>query len=184
MKKGLLLFLTVLLAYACGTGKQAVTNEGNTILDDWVANREFAIASEWARPQPTTGMVAVSNAGLLGPGNTLGSISLIGNPNYFRVQGDSVSAYLPYYGERQIGGGYNSNRRIEFNGVPANLKITKDPKNKGYRMQFSIKEDSETYQVNVRLFPNLTSRMSVTSTHRFVIRYDGKIKELEVEEAL
>ncbi|NHF60000.1 DUF4251 domain-containing protein [Flavobacteriaceae bacterium TP-CH-4] len=181
MNKGWYLVLLVVV-FGCGTTKEVVETEKSRQLDEWVTNRSFEIESEWARPQVTSGMAAVANAGLLAPGNNLGRISLIGNANYLRMEGDSVSAYLPYYGERQMAGGYNSDRGITFEGVPDDFEIEKDEKSKSYLMRFTIPHNSELYRVQAWLYPDHRARINVFTSQRFMIRYEGWVKALPDQE--
>ena len=164
---------------ACGSASQAGLQPDQTAeVDRLVESKSFRIESDWAQPLVTNSITQVSNAGLLPPGSTAGRINLIGNSNYLQMEGDSVAAYLPYYGERQAGGGYGANSAIQFRGVPKGLDIKKDPKTLGYRMNFDIREKGENYAVSIQLFPNLRSHITVTSSQRFVISYDGKVGEL------
>jgi hypothetical protein len=169
---------------ACGGSR--VTDrpqEGTTEVDKLVDQKTFRIVSDWAQPLVTNSISQISNSGLLPPGSTAGRINLLGNSNYFRMKGDSVSAYLPYYGERQAGGGYGSNSAIQFKGLPRDLEILKDEKSQGYRMDFDIRDNGENYSVSVLLFPNLKSRITVNSSQRFWISYDGKASDLKEEDA-
>lgn len=48
-------------------------------------------------------MVSISSSRLFPPGGTVSRIDLTSNANYSEVHGDSISVYLPYFGERQMG---------------------------------------------------------------------------------
>ena len=124
-------FLIVLIMIGCASTKKThVVKEKDTkALDEMISSKFFEIESQWAQPQLSTTMAQLGNAGLFPAGSNAGNINLIGNPNYFRMEGEKVKAYLPYYGERQMGGAYNNNKTgIEFDGVPIDLEITKEKK--------------------------------------------------------
>ncbi len=166
---------------ACGSAPVSGLQPEQTMeVDRLVDNKTFRIESDWAQPLVTNSMAQIG--GLLPPGSTAGRINLIGNSNFFLMEGDSVSAYLPYYGERQAGGGFGANGAIQFNGIPKGLEVKKDPKTQGYRMNFNINEKGENYSVTVQLYPNLKSHITVNSSQRFFIRYDGKVEALEEKE--
>src|SRR5690606_7693517 len=116
------------------------------------------------------------------PGSTAGQINLVGNTNYLRMDKDSISAYLPYFGERQMGGNYGgTNGGIEFEGVPKNLKITPTDKN-GYNISFSINDkenNPENYRVYIQIFHDLNANMVISSSQRLSIRYRGVAMPLQ-----
>ncbi|MEO1010973.1 MAG: DUF4251 domain-containing protein [Bacteroidota bacterium] len=177
---GVLVFLMVSCA---SSSEMSGTLDQKKKLDNMVFYKSFEMIADWAQPQMTNAMNSVANSGLIPPGSAPGQISLIGNPNYLRVKGDSVSAFLPYYGERQMGGGYNTNQgaSIKFDGIPRDFKITKRKRKKGYTATFDISDNTESYKVTLSLFPNLRGNIIVNSSQRFVIRYSGSIREIDDE---
>lgn len=175
--------LLLLIIWACGSSSKMMepTTESRK-LDEMIDQKSFEIVSEWAMPQMTNSMNSISNAGLFPPGSAGSRITLIGNPNYLRVSGDSVSAYLPYYGERQMGGGYNNTTTaIKFKGIPKDFEITKDTKDQSYAVHFEINDKTENYNVNLKLFPNLKGSINVNSSQRFQIRYSGDVAAIAEE---
>lgn len=97
-----------LLFMSCGSKKTiAIQERAYLDLGQLVEEKNYNITSNWALPMLTSGMMAVSNAGLLPPGSNIGRIDISSTRNHLKIAGDSVSAYLPYYGERQMGGSYN-----------------------------------------------------------------------------
>ncbi|WP_142786154.1 DUF4251 domain-containing protein [Changchengzhania lutea] len=181
MKK-ILITLIVFGIVSCGSSFRS-TKKTSEALDAMVSNKRFKIVSTSAQPQVTNAMQQLGNTGIFGPGNTAGNISLIGNANFLTMTKDSVMAYLPYYGERQFGGGYSNKTGIEFAGIPKGLQITKGQKS-DYAISFKIDDKnsrSENYQIYIKLFPNLTSTIDINSTQRFNIRYSGTVDSLTVE---
>ena len=108
-RKIILLGLTLcvfVLFFSCGTGsKTAIAKSQETKLDSLIAAKNFIIRCDWALPMMTNSMNSLFNSGLFPPGSATNQINLIGNANYLKVVGDSVAAELPYFGERQMGGG-------------------------------------------------------------------------------
>jgi hypothetical protein len=178
MKKIRIYIIFTVVIWSCGTASKTTGSMSDAkLLDDMVAHKTFEIIVDRAYPQASSSMNAISNSGLLGPGNSIGRIDLAGDGNYLRVQGDSVAGYLPYYGERQFGGGYGSNDAIEFKGIPKKFEISRD--DNSYQLQFNVNDQSESYTIMVLMYPNLVSRITVNSNQRTTIRYDGMISELK-----
>lgn len=161
---------------SCSSSKSNATAEEIGALETLVHNRDFKIESNWAYPRNTMAMQQVLNSGLLQPGNTSGAINLINNYNFLTISGDSISSYLPYYGERQMqvayGGGDSA---IQFNGLLEDYNVVKNKKNDSYTISFQSKSKSENFNGNITIFPNLKSEIILNSTSRFSIQYSGKV---------
>lgn len=168
---------------ACGTTSRTNADLVKiSYLNKLVTEGNFEINSYRAFPLITQGLLSVANAGLLMPGSTASSIDLIGNSNYLRVIGDSVSISLPYFGERQMGGGYgNNDNGIVFNGIPELYEVKWDDKKQRYQIEMQVRQRTETFQFYITLFPSLMSDINVNSTHRFSIRYSGQSKPFSEE---
>ena len=183
MIKGFVVLGLLVVIWGCGstqnTGNSAIQNR---VLEQMVKQKSFQIVSEWAQPMNTNAMNRIAGSGLLLPGNSGSNISLIANPNYLKMMGDSVAAYLPYFGERQLSGGYGVANAIEFKGLPDKLKTAWNSKKETYTISFTIKEKSEVFQVTITLFNSLASHITINSSQRNFIRYIGKVSELPKEE--
>ncbi len=164
--------LCIVLIMGCASQRPATTNER---LDEAIAKRTFEIKAQFAHPLVTRAMSQIGNSGLLPQGSTIGQINISETANFFRIHGDSVAADLPYYGERQLGGGYANKGGIVFAGVPENLEIRRDSITKGYTITFGIDGKTENFRVNAQVQPNLRSQLRINSTHRTTIRYSGTL---------
>ena len=152
-------------------------------LDALVEAQEFRIESDWARAQGDGSVNAIAESGLQQPGSSGNRFNLINNFNFLDMRGETVAAYLPYFGRRQFTNGhYTENQAIEFDGVPRKFSIEKNEKKKRYDIRFFIDKDTETYQMHIQLYTNMKSLITVNSNQRFVIKYDGKVGELREEE--
>nr|WP_299382332.1 DUF4251 domain-containing protein [Allomuricauda sp.] len=182
MKKVCIGVLTIILL-GCGTAKTKQINEvEKQALDTMVENGKVEINAEWARPILSNSLNSIANAGLIPPGNTVSRINLIGNAAYLRIIGDSVSAYLPYYGERQMITSFgNRDNAIQFEGTPKDFEWKEDDKSKGYQLTFNIDNDTETYTVSARIFPGMYGMININSTHRQAINYTGGVKQYTEE---
>ena len=174
----ILVFISGLLL-SCGAASTATdTAKGSAQLDDLVASRAFEIRSSWARPMNTASMNAVANSGLLPAGSSVGQIDMIGNTNYLKVNGDEIEVFLPYFGDRQLSAGYQQDTAIEFNGVPDEFSIDKNKKGTGYEIKIRMSNNMESFRLNVQLYPSLKSIITVISSHRTPIKYEGEVMRL------
>lgn len=170
------LFLLATILVSCGTTSSTVDSSGEfEALGEMITQKSFEIESDWAMPMANSAMNQIAARA----GANASRINLIGNPNYLKVEGDSVSADLPYFGERQMGGGYNNDGGgIKFEGVPKNYEVIKNDKKKHYEIRFSVSPGSESFSVTATIFPNLSTSINVSSTQRSPISYQGKAKTI------
>lgn len=169
------IFLTSLFILGCSsTKKVAVANQK---IDQMMAQKSFVIEMISARPMITQAMTQVANSGILPPGSTIGRMDINGSGYFIKVKGDSVSANLPYFGERQMGGGYGSADGIVFDGITKDLSIEKNTTKQNYELKFSITSNSESYFINITVGNKGTSTTDVLSSQRNRIRYTGEIQE-------
>jgi uncharacterized protein YcfL len=174
--KGILgVVLVSMMVFGCSSTSKVV--EANSRLDALVENKTIKIAINAAEPMVTTALAQIANSGMMAPGNTVGKIDVKGQGYFIEIQGDTVSADMPYFGERQMGGGYGDDAGIRFKEQIADIEITKDDSKQRYQMRFSISDVTETYLINMEVFPNMNSDVRVSSSHRNRIRYTGKVEE-------
>jgi len=166
---------------SCSSTKEITDAERVQIdeLETLIDSKVLAFEANWAYPLVSSGLTQLSNAGLLGNGNNAGSINLQNNSNYVRIINDRISASLPYYGERRVGGGYNSDSGIVLDGPITNYTVTKDTKKGSTTMKFRASNKTEVYDFVMTVFPNRKTNIIVNSTQRTSIRYSGAISEWE-----
>lgn len=179
--KFLIFIFGLISIISCGTSREA-SPEDIVVLDNIVQDKYFEIKAQWAMPLATNALNQLANAGVFRPGDNASQINIQGNSNYLKFEGDSVFADLPYFGERQIGGGYNRNSGIEFKGLPKDLEISNGNKRNQYIIAFNINDETENYQVSLILYPNLNAIINVNSSQRNSISYRGNLKKLEIPE--
>ena len=181
--KGLYVFIFgfILITFSCKSSKTSATPAQIEALGQLVSNKSFEIESNWAYPQLTNAMQQILNSGLMMPGNSASGINLIGNPNFLKIEGDSIKSYLPYYGERQMQVSLSGNdSAIQFDGLMKDLEVIKN-KDESYTLKFDANSKRENFQVFVRVFPTMKSSMVLNGDSRFTIRYDGDINPIEKE---
>lgn len=179
-----LYIMTVALLIGCGNIKTFTAQEDSAYknLQDLVAAKNFEIIAHTARPMTSTALTQVLNSGILAPGNTVANINIIGTSNYLKVKGDTIQAYLPFFGEQFFGGNPGSNHQgISFNDIPEDYKVIMNDEKHSVDIHFKIEDEyrgNERYVVNITLFPNHTSDISVQSTERSNINFSGDVKVL------
>ena len=177
------IFMLLLTSLACSSTKSSATPEEIAAMEKMVSNKQFEIKANWAQPLASQSLNSIAAAGMLPPGSSVSRIDITGTGGYLRMMGDSVKADLPYFGERQMGGGYNQNNTgINFEGVPKDLSIEPNKKGTGKTIQFNIEHETEGFQVIAQLYPGGMARLSISSTHRNNIWYQGDYSEYTKEE--
>ena len=180
MKSLYILFLIVALTiFNCGTSKTIASPAEIQKLDNLVNERTFEIESDWAMPMTTNALVSIQNAGFFPPGSSANNVNLLGNPNYFRMRGDSISTALPYYGEVQMTSGYNNNGGIALKGLMQDFKLEKNEKDQSYKITFRADGENENFKVFLTMFPNGRSSLRINGNKRFPIEYTGEFQELD-----
>lgn len=168
----LFLVISVLFFTAC---KSTVSIPELEALQKMVANNHFEFTAGSANPMPMANVRGLEN--LLPVGSNMANINLIGNSNYFRVNNDSISFELPYYGVRQIGGTYGSDVGLKFEGIPEKTSTTFNKKKNRYSLKYIVKTKDENLNINLILFVNNKATLSINSSHRSNISYNGTWQE-------
>ncbi|MGS2739903.1 DUF4251 domain-containing protein [Sinomicrobium sp. M5D2P17] len=171
--------LLLVMISSCGATKNNTSDSGAlTALDSLVKQKQIRIVNNWAYPMATNAMMQVGI--LLGPMNNAQRINLIGNPNYLEIKGDSVKAELPYFGERQMGGGYNPDGEgIKFDTKISDWEMNYIAKKKLYRIKFKTRKNSESFNVILEMYPNKRTMLMINSTQRNPISYEGTTTSFE-----
>ena len=104
---------------------------------------------------------------------------MIGNSNFLKISGDSISSYLPYFDERQMQVEFGSvDNAIQFKGLLEHYKA-EIIKGDSYEITFKAKSKSETFDVYITLNPNLSSTIVLNGAYRHPIRYSGNVKPVK-----
>ncbi|TQD40246.1 DUF4251 domain-containing protein [Haloflavibacter putidus] len=151
---------------------------------DFIENKTIAIRFNSAEPKFNRALEQLSVQGMLGAGNTAGNISLTASKNYLKIKGDSIKAYLPYFGSRQGISMRDNLGAIEFSGIPKNYSMVYDTEKRQTEISFSIdqKESNENYSVILYISNSGGSVLNINSSNRDRIAYRGKATALKTEE--
>lgn len=147
-----------------------------------IYKKSIEIELERAKPLAPGAYNQVVNSGILPPGGNAKRISVTGDSNYLRILNDSVSAYLPYFEEHQMGGGYDNNGgAIQVDYVPEHMELTKTDEG-GYEIRILIndkKNSIEDHEVFIQLFNDLDVNIFINSTEHTGIWYSGRARLYE-----
>ncbi|MDP5060524.1 MAG: DUF4251 domain-containing protein [Maribacter sp.] len=176
--------LVFIFAYSvllgCSSSKNVISD--THAIHDLVASKQIEFIATSTNPTVTQSLTAVANSGLIPPGSTISRIDLTGTGNYLKIFGDSVSANLPYYGERQFGGGYGATSGIEFKGLPEHYTQAFNSDKQKYVISFQVSDKSDRYTVYIDIYPNKSSLVSVNMANRNAIQYNGNVNAIKEEE--
>ena len=179
-----ILVISCFLVGCTSARTKATVEQDQKILNDLIINKSFEIESQWAQPLAINSLIQISNVGLLPPGSNAGSINLVGNANYLQVKDTMVKAFLPFYGERRMGGTYGNIRNgIQFDSEHKKYKVKKGKKG-SYQVSFEVNDENnpnESYQVQIQVFSNLSSIITINSSHRSYIQYRGIASNIKLE---
>ena len=104
-------------------------------------------------------------------------VSLFSNPNYIRLDAGEASIFLPFFGTSQ-NAGYGSGGGIEFEGKLQDYQLTFNDKKQKATIKFRTKgEGTENFDFSIDVFGTGSTNVSVTSSYRSHIRYNGKTKK-------
>jgi hypothetical protein len=172
------MFIIAVVLCNCGLTKNPISAEEKAKVGQLIADKHYEIVSQWAKPSVSTAFMQVANSGILQPGSTAGNISLTGNNNYVRIKNDSVFIELPFFGERQMGGGYNANTGFSYKGLYADYKESYNDKKQYHTVSFLVKEEPESLQFNINIYASFKTAIMLRSSHRTFISYDGFAEEV------
>lgn len=95
----------------------------------------------------------------------------------FDVKDGIYKAYLPYFGRAHTAS-YGGNGGVEFEGEPDNLSVTKDDNKQSVVVKFQIKNGDETYDCLLSVVGGGNATLTVSSTKRQAISYNGSLAEI------
>ncbi|WGK66362.1 DUF4251 domain-containing protein [Flavobacteriaceae bacterium YJPT1-3] len=145
----------------------------------WLEQRQFEFRADYANPIDQTAALLLRDLNQGIRGDSGGQISLAGSTNYMRFRGDSIFVDLPYFGVRQIGGTYNTDVGIRYEGLMEDFRESENEKKNRKTWQFNLTADGERYQFFLNIYPNKTARLGMNSSERQAINYQGSVYALE-----
>ncbi|WP_445159204.1 DUF4251 domain-containing protein [Mesohalobacter salilacus] len=156
------------------------------VLDSLYAKKEYHIKINVAYPFTSTATTQVANALLRNTGDNINRIDVRGDGNFIKIQNDSISGYLPFFGESRTSSGTygGTDLAIQFEEPLKDLtkKINSD---KGkLELEFTANQKgnrNEKYDVSLNIYPNKNVMVNIRPVHKTVMRYDGQLTEFYEE---
>ena len=157
-----LIFVFLAIAFTgCKSKSNLYETQQYAELEKIVDSRSFEVENNWAIPLRGT------------------QINLIGNDNFISFSKDSLRLFLPYFGVRQMGGGYDPVVGFEYEGRIQELQINKKPAENLIEVLFETDQKTETLNYRLTLYGGGNSRLKVNSNQRDNISYTGNYRESE-----
>lgn len=101
-------------------------------------------------------------------------VNLLGNANYFRIDGVNGEADLPYYGVAQTIS-YSGDAGINFNCEISDYEVTHNEKKKRIVIKGKASKGSENFGLTLTVYHSGKSSLYISSSNRNSITYDGKL---------
>ncbi|WP_274475442.1 DUF4251 domain-containing protein [Mangrovimonas aestuarii] len=111
-----------------------------------------------------------------------GLIDMVNNPNHIRVNEKNVDAFLPFYGERYVGGSYRNNGAIEFNQEVHDYNVSYNDEKQIITISFRAINESDTINFRLQVSHEGWATVYIRSVQRSQITYYGQLSELENDE--
>jgi hypothetical protein len=160
------LSFSVLIGFAQEKTKQQLKEEKKLAkqkeVEALVNSKEYEFVAVTAYPQGTR------------------SVDMISNPNYLRVKNDSIFSEMPYFGRAYSGVVYGGSGGLDFKGAIQDFSISKNKKE--YTIKAKVKDNSDSYTVNLTVFFEGNASLTIYSIHRNSINYRGSIDKIKVKE--
>lgn len=114
-----------------------------------------------------------------------GYTSTVNSYYHLTVNGDSATAYLPFFGRAYSssilgdGGIEFDNKMIEYT---SELKVKRKEKNNQTHIYIEIKGNVDTYRCHLSVSNNGFTSLSVNSNNKQSMSFNGRIQPIEIEE--
>ncbi|MGB5608073.1 DUF4251 domain-containing protein [Eudoraea sp.] len=108
-----------------------------------------------------------------------GGMSLATNTNRFIVKEGEVDIDLPFFGSARGDGGYNSNPRIAYKGVPDKYDVEYIDKKRRSIIKIGIRSSNERHDITLTVGSSGQTTVKVISSSRSSINYSGYLKPLK-----
>ena len=160
---GLSLIGSLLILWGCGSAKEPLSAEEWSKMENVIGSQNFVFVARLAEPI----------------GSRVNQIDLTGNVNYMSMQADAVKMELPYFGTRQVAQPGAINQGIRFEGTAVDIRKTKNEKQNYYDLDFKIRDKSESFNCNLRMYSAMRAVLTVNSSQRNSIRYEGELRPID-----
>jgi hypothetical protein len=160
--KRLALYISILFTCII-SGSLLYAQKSNTnkdsIVENKISNKDFVFVATWVKPMS-------------------GEMRQLTDYYDFRIHNDSITAYLPFFGRSYIAPKDPSNVSINFSSAKFAYTITRQKKG-GWQINIVPDEQDDIQSFSITAFNNGVAYLSITSTNRDPISYNGYIELLK-----
>jgi hypothetical protein len=178
-------FLFLVFLLSCSSCKTSFTEDDRSKLvglQQQMSQQGFEFEADAVHPFNTQALNNVANDLLIRSGNNVSRIDVQGDQYSLKIVEQEGKFALPFYGERRMSGGYGTDTGFNFTADIKNIKSSINEK-KGYlSYEFTTRNDAETLDIELQIYQPNNVRLHINSSHRTFIKYEGRLKWLEVEE--
>jgi len=156
-----------------------------TELETLLKQKEYRIDIHTISPFNTAATTQVLNALVFqNTGNTANRINVRGDGNFIELQDSIATCYLPFFGEQQMStGNYGgTDSAIQFGGMLKDYRVERYKKKDGFVIEFTTNQKNhttESFNVSIIVFLNRSAAITLLSSHRNFIRYQGQLTFIE-----
>lgn len=188
----LLVFIIPTLSIPSGCGASAeldpkVAAKNEKIIDSLYQLNNYRIEIDVVYPFNTLATTQVANDLLWNTGNNANRIDVRADGNFIQIRNDSLTGYLPFFGERRLNGGDLSGRNtaIQFEDTLSYLNKTINKKKKRLELNFKAEQangGNDKYDLKIYIYPNRNALVDISPVYRTFIKYDGRLVNAEENE--
>jgi hypothetical protein len=177
-----LLLLGLLVLNSCKTAFTVDDRSKLVDLQQQMNQQGFEFEADVVIPFNTQALNNVANDLLIRSGNSVSRIDVQGDNYSLKIVEQEGEFALPFYGERRMSGGYAADTGFNFTADIKNIKSSINDK-KGYlSYEFTTRNDVESLNVELQIYQPNNVRLNINSSHRTFMKYEGRLKWLEIEE--
>lgn len=160
------LSFSVLIGFAQEKTKQQIKEEQRAIkqkeIDALVESKVYEFVADRANPQGGR------------------SIDMTTNSNFFRFEKDTIHSEMPFFGRAYGGVAYGGGGGgLDFKGPIKDYSVEKGKKE--YTIKADVRGTSDSYNIILKVYFNGSAYLTINSSNRSPINYNGKIDKLKKE---
>lgn len=174
---GLLAACALLVSATSCQAPQAAVKSTDQVVATKSYPLKIAFQADFAVPTPEQGAAMDNRAGFWQPGGT--RINTQGQGYFLTLDGNSVNADLPYYGQRDLFRDMYGDLGITFDDKALeNITYGRTSDNKVVALEFNVRRNSERFHVQLVIMPSKKAYLTLNSPQRKTIRYEGTVASL------
>ena len=169
---------------ACQSSEVTLQKADELELAHLLNRKALQFEARLAEPFSRQTLVANKSNGTLWQFGTIaGFVDLNGQDFFLTLEGDSVKAVLPYYHQKEQFRNMYGRNWIELNYPISELSYWLSPNRRLADIRFDVQDQTERFQVQIRLFGNQRAEVTVNSAQRDRIKYRGAVRGTVIEGA-